>query len=69
LNQRRNSPRPHIINLTVDPKERRAMDLPYLYSWTAVHFGKILKDFAESVKREPLIHAGAPLDRGPIRKT
>lgn len=60
---------PHIINLTVDPKERNAIDLPYMHSWTAVHFGRILKEFAASVKQEPLIPAGAPLDHVPIRKT
>jgi arylsulfatase A-like enzyme len=59
---------PHIINLTVDPKERKAIDLPYIHSWTAVHFGKILKEFELSVSREPLIPAGAPLDHVP-RKT
>jgi arylsulfatase len=58
---------PHIINLTVDPKERKAIDLPYMHSWTAVHFAKILKEFAESVKREPLIPVGAPLDHVPRR--
>jgi arylsulfatase len=59
---------PHIVNLTVDPKERKAIDLPYMHSWTAVHFGGILKEFAASVKREPLIPAGAPLDHVPARK-
>jgi arylsulfatase len=53
---------PHIINLTVDPKERNAIDLPYMHSWTAIHFGSILKAFGESLKREPLIPAGAPLN-------
>jgi arylsulfatase len=56
---------PYVINLTVDPKERKPVDLPYLHSWTAVHFGKILKDFAASVKREALIPAGALLDHVP----
>jgi arylsulfatase A-like enzyme len=59
---------PHIVNLTVDPKERKAIDLPYMHSWTAVHFGGILKEFAASVKREPLIPAGAALDHVPARK-
>jgi arylsulfatase A-like enzyme len=60
---------PHILNLTVDPKERNAIDLPYMHSWTAVHFRKILKDFEQSVRGEPLIPAGAPLDHVPVRKT
>lgn len=59
---------PHVINLTVDPKERKPIDYPYIHSWTAVHFGKILGDFEQSVKREPLIPAGAPLDHVPSLK-
>ncbi|MBN9601682.1 MAG: arylsulfatase [Afipia felis] len=60
---------PHILNLTVDPKERNAIDLPYMHSWTAAHFGKILKDYAASVRREPLIPGGAPIDHVPVRRT
>jgi arylsulfatase len=60
---------PHIVNLTVDPKERKGIDLPYMHSWTSAHFGRILKEFAVSVTREPLIPAGAPLDHVPGRKT
>jgi arylsulfatase A-like enzyme len=59
---------PHLVNLTVDPKERKPMDLPYIHSWVAVHFGKILKEYAASVHREPLIPAGAPLDHVPARR-
>ena len=62
-------PNPHVINLAVDPKERKPFDFPYLHSWTVAHFGRILKEFAESVKREPLIPAGAPLDHVPARKS
>jgi hypothetical protein len=29
------------------------------------HFGRLMKEFQESVKREPLIPAGAPLDYVP----
>ena len=59
---------PHVINLIVDPKERKTIDLPYIHSWTAAHFGKIMKEFAASVKRESLIPAGAPLDHVHVRK-
>ena len=52
---------PYLINLIVDPKERKPFDFPYVHSWTSIHFGKILKEFAASVRREPLIPAGAPL--------
>jgi hypothetical protein len=62
-------PTPHLVNLTVGPKERKPIDLPYIHSWTVAHFGGIVKEFAASVKREPLIPAGAPLDHVPVRKT
>ena len=57
---------PYLFNLTTDPKERKPMDLPHLHTWAGAHHAKILKDFAESVKREPLIPAGAPLDHVPV---
>ena len=60
---------PYLINLIVDPKERKPFDFPYVHSWTAIHFGKILKEFAASVRREPLIPAGAPLDHVPRQET
>lgn len=60
---------PHIINLIVDPKERKAIDLPYIHSWTAVHFGRILKEFSVSVGREALIPAGALLNHVPAGRT
>jgi len=60
---------PYLINLIVDPKERKPFDFPYLHSWTSIHFGKILKEFAASVRREPLIPAGAPLDHVPRQQT
>jgi arylsulfatase len=59
---------PYIINLTVDPKERKQVDLPYIHSWTGVHFGRILKEYEMSVHREPPIPAGAPLDYVPTVK-
>jgi arylsulfatase len=60
---------PYLINLTVDPKERKPYDFPYMHSWMGVHVGKILKDYEESVRREPLIPAGAPLNYVPTRKS
>jgi arylsulfatase len=60
---------PYLINLIVDPKERKPFDFPYVHSWTSTHFGKILKEFAASVRREPLIPAGAPLDHVPGQET
>jgi arylsulfatase A-like enzyme len=61
-------PNPHLINLDTDPKEREPFDYPYLHSWVGGHVGKILSDFAASVKREPLIPAGAPLDFVPYEQ-
>jgi arylsulfatase len=55
-------PDPHLINLDTDPREREPFDYPYLHSWVDSHIGKLLQDLEESVKREPLIPAGAPLD-------
>jgi hypothetical protein len=38
------------------------LDYPYLHTWVGAHVGKILEDYQESVIREPVISAGAPLD-------
>ncbi|MCI0452715.1 MAG: DUF4331 domain-containing protein [Candidatus Latescibacteria bacterium] len=53
---------PKIINLLTDPKEREPMNQVYFHTWTLAHFGRLMKEFAISVKREPLIPSGAPLD-------
>jgi len=53
---------PHIVNLITDPKEREPFNPVYLHTWTMAHFGRLMKELQESVKREPLIPAGAPLD-------
>jgi arylsulfatase len=56
---------PRIINLVTDPQEREPLNLPYLHSWTATHFNRLLGAFQASVQREPLIPAGAPLNYVP----
>jgi arylsulfatase len=56
---------PRIINLVTDPQEREPLDLPYMHSWTVTHFNRLLGEFQDSVKREPLVPAGAPLDYRP----
>jgi arylsulfatase len=56
---------PHVVNLVTDPKEREPYNAVYLHSWTAAHFGRLLKEFHTSVALEPLIPAGAPLDHVP----
>lgn len=53
---------PHIVNLVTDPKEREPFNQLYLHTWTLAHFGRLMKEFAISVQREPPIPAGAPLD-------
>jgi len=55
-------PTPHLINLDTDPKEREPYDYPYIHTWVATHMEKILVEYEQSVKREPLIPVGAPLD-------
>ena len=56
---------PHLINLDTDPKERKPYDYPYIHTWVGAHTGKLLQDYQASVKREPLIPVGAPLDYVP----
>jgi arylsulfatase len=56
---------PHLVNLDVDPKERKPYDYPYIHSWVIAHTGKLLQEFKESVIAEPLIPVGAPLDYVP----
>lgn len=53
---------PHIIDLITDPKEREPVDAQYLHTWVMVPIAKLLKDFKESVSREPLTPAGSPVD-------
>ena len=48
-----------------DPQERETVSLPYLHTWTATHFNKIIGDFEASLRREPAIPMGAPLDHTP----
>ena len=56
---------PHIVNLDVDPKERKAYNYPHVHSWVIAHTSKIIKDFQATVEKEPLIPLGAPLDYVP----
>jgi arylsulfatase len=56
---------PRVINLITDPQEREPVSLPYLHSWTATHFNRILAEFHASLRDEPLTPAAAPLDHIP----
>ena len=58
-------PTPRLINLATDPQEREPLALPYLHTWAATHFNRILHEFEASTHREPLIPMGAPLDHVP----
>ena len=62
-------PSPRIINLVADPQEREPLHLPYLHSWTATHFSRLLADYQASVQRETPVPAGAPLDFIPPHPT
>ncbi len=59
---------PWLINLDVDPKEEKPYNYPYLHAWVMNHVGKILVNYEQSIKKEPLIPAGAPLDYAPRTK-
>jgi arylsulfatase A-like enzyme len=60
---------PHLVNLDTDPKERNPYDFPFIHSWVLNHTAKLLTDFQQSVKLEPLIPVGAPLDHVPTPGT
>jgi arylsulfatase A-like enzyme len=56
---------PRLINLDTDPKERKAYEFPWIHTWVGAHTARLLAEFAQSVKREPLIPVAAPLDHIP----
>jgi len=58
-------PTPRLINLITDPQEREPISLPHLHSWVAHHINRVIGEFEASVRREPLIPAGAALDYVP----
>jgi hypothetical protein len=59
---------PHLINIDTDPKEREPYNYPYLHTWVLAHTGKLLQDYQESLKHEPLVPVGAPIDYVPKQK-
>jgi arylsulfatase len=60
---------PHILNLVVDPGERKPYNLPHMHTWVIAHAARIVFAFHDSIGREPLIPPGAPLDYVPKRTT
>ena len=53
---------PHIVNLIADPKEREPVNAQHLHTWVMGPVGQLLREFRESIEREPLIPAGAPVE-------
>lgn len=53
---------PHIINLDVDPDERKPFNYPHVHTWVVAHASRLIRDFKDTVGREALIPLGAPLD-------
>ena len=47
------------------PPRTRARRAPYLHTWTASHFNRIIAQFQASLQQEPLTPAAAPLDHVP----
>jgi hypothetical protein len=56
---------PRIVSLMTDPKDREPFNPVHVHSWTLVHTGRIPREFMESVAREPVIPAGAPMHYQP----
>jgi hypothetical protein len=59
---------PRLVNLIVDPKEREPVNYPHVHTWVVAHVGRLLREFQVSVKKEPAIPAGAPIDHVPKAK-
>jgi len=53
---------PHIINLDVDPDERKPFNYPHVHTWVIAHASRIVSDFQKSVAQEEPIPLGAPWD-------
>ena len=53
---------PYVINLDADPQERGPYNYPHVHSWVIAHTQKIAAEFQDSLKHEPPIPAGAPLE-------
>lgn len=58
---------PHLVNLDTDPQERKPYDFPYIHTWVFEHTGRLLREYSESLLREPLIPASAALNYVPKR--
>ena len=55
-----------LIDLISDPKEREQVpSQQYIGTWVLAHTSRLLKEFKESIRLEPLIPAGSPVDYVP----
>ncbi|MBO0809099.1 MAG: sulfatase-like hydrolase/transferase [Actinobacteria bacterium] len=50
-----------IVNLLEDPKEREPVNQTYVRWWVMQHARRLIRQFEQSLEREELIPAGAPL--------
>ncbi len=56
-----------IVNLLEDPKEREPVNQTYVRWWVMQHARRLVRQFEQSVEREALVPAGAPLSFVPAR--
>jgi arylsulfatase len=56
---------PKLVNLITDPKEREPIDQKHFHSWVMAPASKILKEYLESLKKEPPVPADSPVDYVP----
>ena len=59
---------PVVTNLLTDPKERESWPVMQAYNWVHAHAGSLRRAYEASIRREPLIPAGAPIDHVPVRQ-
>jgi arylsulfatase len=58
---------PVVTNLLTDPKERESWPVLQAYNWVHAHAARLRRAYEASVRREPPIPAGAPIDHVPER--
>ena len=69
LDVRRDCDREYLRRASAFIRAKSGQGVPFFvyfnHSWTVTHFNRLLGEFQASVKREPLVPAGAPLDYRP----
>lgn len=56
-----------VTNLLTDPKERESWDALYAHNWVFAQVRRLRDAYEASIRREPPIPSGAPLDHVPSR--